>query len=116
MPDSRVLGVTWSLVYFDSLPVIATEYALEGFKKIKFSFYIIPCIIPGKIKVKDAIVNVGCEFYSSIVCVSSNYVAVIGNIWQEDAPRSWISRLSSQNEMQNQPRYQKLMVLLEVEH
>ena len=37
---------------------------------------------------KDAIVNVGCEFYSSIVCVSSNYVAVIGNIWQEDVPRS----------------------------
>ena len=38
MPDSKVLGVTRSLVYFDSLPIIATQYALEGFKKINSLF------------------------------------------------------------------------------
>ena len=108
-------GVSRGIIYFDSLPIIGTEYALEGFKKVKFSFYTIPGTIPGKIKMKDVVVDVGCRFHSSRVCVSSNYVALIANIGYIDAPRSWTSRLSSHNEMENQPICQKLMVLLKVE-
>ena len=114
----RDIDLKQGVVYFDSLPIIGTHYtinSLTGFKKIKFSFYTIPGIIPGKIKMKDAIVDVGYIVNLSSVCVSSNYVAVFANIWQEDPPRSWTSRLTSQNEMQNQPRYQKLIILLKVE-
>ena len=91
----REFGVSRGVIYFDSLPIIGTEYALKGFKKVKFSFYTIPGIIPGKIKMKDVIVDVGCEFQSRNVCVSSNYVALIANIGYENA--------------------QKLMILLKVE-
>ena len=64
---------------------------------------------------KDAIVDVRCRFHSRHVCFSSNYVAVIVNNGQSDAPRSWTSGLISQNEMRNKSRFQKLMILLKVE-
>ena len=114
----RDVNLKQDALYFDSLPIIGTHYtinSLTGFKKIKFSFYTIPGIIPDKIKMKDAIVDVGYILDLSTVCVSSNCVAVISNIWQEDRPRSWTSRLTPQNEMQSQPRYQKLIILLKVE-
>ena len=114
----RDVNLKQDALYFDSLPIIGTHYtinSLTGFKKIKFSFYTIPGIIPDKIKMKDALVDVGYILDLSTVCVSSNYVAVISNIWQEDPPRSWTSRLTPQNEMQSQPRYQKFIILLKVE-
>ena len=108
-------GVSRGVIYFDSLPIIGTQYPLKGLKKVKFSFYTIPGIIPDKIKMKDVIVDLGCRFHSRSVCVSSNYVALIANIGYADAPRSWTSRLNSHNKLKNQAKYQKLMILLKIE-
>ena len=68
----RDIDLKQGVVYFDSLPIIGTHTinSLTGFKKIKFSFYTIPGIIPGKIKMKDAIVDVGYIVNLSSVCVS----------------------------------------------
>ena len=110
-----VSPVSRGAIFFDSLPIILTHYALKGFRKVKFSFYTIPGIIPGKIKIKDVIVDVGCRFHSRHVCFSSNYVALIVNNGHSDAPRSLISRWNSQYEMQNESRFHKLMILLKVE-
>ena len=113
--DFGISPVPEVAILFDSLPIIGTHYALKGLKKVKFSFYTIPGIIPGKIKMKDVIVDVGCRFHSRHVCFSSNYVALIVNNGHSDAPRSWTSGLNSQNEMRNESRFQKLMILLKVE-
>ena len=68
----RDIDLKQGVVYFDSLPIIGTHYtinSLTGFKKIKFSFYTIPGIIPGKIKMKDAIVDVGYIVNLSCLCL-----------------------------------------------
>ena len=88
----REFGVSRGVIYFDSLPRIGTQYPLKGLKRVKYSFYTIPSIIPGKIKMEDVIVDAGCRFHLRSFCVSSNYIVLIANIGYAD-----VSGLRHQN-------------------
>ena len=63
--------------FFESLPIIGMYHSMNELKKIKFSFYTIPGVVTGRVKMKDVILDVGYTFHGVSVCVSSNYVAVI---------------------------------------
>ena len=52
-------------------------HSMNELKKIKFSFYTIPGVVTGRVKMKDVVLDVGYTFHGVSVCVSSNYVAVI---------------------------------------
>ena len=60
LPNIRAWGTTYCFIYFDSLPIIGTCYSTKEHKNIKFSFHAIPRITPGRIRMEDLVLDIGC--------------------------------------------------------
>ena len=112
LPRSKEWAWKLSLFLFESLPIIGIYHSMNELKKIKFSFYAIPGVVTGRIKIEDVILDVGYKFHAVSVCVSSNYVAVIIRISQYD---SSLSIFTSSIGSKNLKTRQKLLVLFEIQ-
>ena len=102
LPYLRAWGTTYCFIYFDSLPIIGPCYSRKGLKNIKFSFYAIPGITPGRIRMEDLVLDIGCVFRTDSVCVSSSYVAVIIVVYDYEPTVSLMPGLRGTNRRQNQ--------------
>ena len=112
LPISKEWARNLSLFFFESLPIIGVCHTMKDLKKVKFSFYTIPGIVTGRIKMEDVILDVGYKFQAVNVCVSSNYVAVIIRISQYD---SSLSIFTSSIGPKNLKEKQILLVLFEIQ-